>query len=324
MGDQFVHNRPGASREAFAGQRSGSPGLRDLRPAQLVAVLEYAEHAAGITEAAAVPSMLEQLVQVVGADTSTLTRIDLRSGHEVAVLWPATRAQSAALADYPAAGRMHPLRPVLAQQARSGIHRPTPVRISDVLARARWRNSALFATSHRGVDDQMCVLTAVHRHTIELLVVSRFRGSFTDRQVAVFDGAGVHLAAAVHRIGQQLLPAMQVAPTLRRVMTSAAIPRRPGGPGVAAPTARQEQILTLVADGLTDAQIGRRLGVTAATVSKHLTRTYARLGVPNRAAAVGLIGHAPQIAGSQRVFGTQQEPDTQQRIRIPQVLRTRS
>ena len=81
--------------------------------------------------------------------------------------------------------------------------------------------------------------------------------------------------------------------------------------------ARQEQILTLVAAGLTDAQIGRRLGLTAATVSKHLTRTYARLGVPNRAAAVGLVGQTQQLAGPHQVLGTQQLSGTQQ------VLRTR-
>jgi len=298
MVDQFVRALPRDSREAFPLHRSDPPGLRVLRPAQLVAVLEYAERTVGITQPAAVPSMLELLAQVVGADTSTLTRIDLRSGQEVAVLWPAERAESAALAGYPSAARTHPLRPLLAQQARSGINRPTPIRISDVLARTAWRSSVLFATSHQGVDDQMCVLTAVHRHTIELLVVSRFRGSFTDRQVALLDAAGIHLAAAVHRMDQQLLPAMQVSPTLRKVMASVAIPRGSEGPSVVVPTARQEQILTLVAAGLTDAQIGRRLGLTAATVSKHLTRTYARLGVPNRAAAVGLIGQTKQLAGT--------------------------
>ena len=230
MVDQIVRARPRDSRQAFPLHRSDPPGLRVLRPAQLVAVLEYAEHTVGITQPAAVPSMLELLAQVVGADTSTLTRIDLRSGQEVAVLWPAERAESAALAGYPSAARTHPLRPLLAQQARSGINRPTPIRISDVLARTAWRSSVLFATSHQGVDDQMCVLTAVHRHTIELLVVSRFRGSFTDRQVALLDAAGIHLAAAVHRMDQQLLPAMQVSPTLRKVMASVAIPRGSEGP----------------------------------------------------------------------------------------------
>ena len=49
---------------------------------------------------------------------------------------------------------------------------------------------------------------------------------------------------------------------------------------------REQQVLRLVAEGLTDAQVARRLGLSPRTVSKHLERTYARLGVPNRAAAV--------------------------------------
>jgi DNA-binding CsgD family transcriptional regulator len=51
-------------------------------------------------------------------------------------------------------------------------------------------------------------------------------------------------------------------------------------------TMRQWEILRLVAAGLTNGQIGRRLSVSEATVRKHLENTYARLGVTNRTAAV--------------------------------------
>ncbi len=51
-------------------------------------------------------------------------------------------------------------------------------------------------------------------------------------------------------------------------------------------TLRQWEILRLVAAGLTNGQIGRRLSVSEATVRKHLENTYARLGVTNRTAAV--------------------------------------
>jgi DNA-binding CsgD family transcriptional regulator len=53
---------------------------------------------------------------------------------------------------------------------------------------------------------------------------------------------------------------------------------------------RERQVLTLVADGLTDAQVARRLGIRPATVSRHLHRVYTRYGVANRAAAVRLLG----------------------------------
>ena len=52
-------------------------------------------------------------------------------------------------------------------------------------------------------------------------------------------------------------------------------------------TARQRQILALAAEGLTDTQIGERLGIAAATVNKHLESVYDRLEVHNRTAAAG-------------------------------------
>lgn len=52
-------------------------------------------------------------------------------------------------------------------------------------------------------------------------------------------------------------------------------------------TTRQREILALAAEGLTDPQIGERLGIAAATVNKHLESVYDRLEVHNRTAAAG-------------------------------------
>lgn len=277
---------------------SRAPGRHGLRSADLLAVLQFAEQVVTATEASAVSAMLGRLATLIGADASTLTRLNMATGFEEAVLWPAARAESPLLQRYPEVSRTHPLRPPLAALARAGGRRPTPVRISDVLTRRQWRATALHASSHREIDDQMSTLIAAQRHTIAVVAVNRHRGSFTDRQVALLDAAGVHLAAAVQRIGPQLVPAVQLAPTVRQVLAPVAIPPPKADAtrslsaatgSVGRPTARQREILVLVADGLTDAQIGRRLGLTAATVSKHLTRSYARLGVPNRAAAARLI-----------------------------------
>ncbi len=53
-------------------------------------------------------------------------------------------------------------------------------------------------------------------------------------------------------------------------------------------TPRQREILAGAAEGLTDAQIAERLGITAATVNKHLEAVYERLDVHNRTAAAAL------------------------------------
>jgi DNA-binding CsgD family transcriptional regulator len=50
-------------------------------------------------------------------------------------------------------------------------------------------------------------------------------------------------------------------------------------------TPREEQILFWVAGGKTNAEIGKILGISSATVGKHLEHIYPKLGVENRTAA---------------------------------------
>jgi DNA-binding CsgD family transcriptional regulator len=49
---------------------------------------------------------------------------------------------------------------------------------------------------------------------------------------------------------------------------------------------RQEEVLSLIADGLTDKEIALRLGVGQRTVRTHLERLYAQNGLHNRAGAL--------------------------------------
>lgn len=51
-------------------------------------------------------------------------------------------------------------------------------------------------------------------------------------------------------------------------------------------SAREVQVLALVAKGLTNAEVGRSLHITEATVKTHLLRSFGKLGVSDRTAAV--------------------------------------
>lgn len=62
-------------------------------------------------------------------------------------------------------------------------------------------------------------------------------------------------------------------------------------------TGRQAEIVGLVAEGLTDKQIGRQLGTSVRTVQKNLERAYRRLGVTTRTAAVRCL-YAPPDHGA--------------------------
>jgi DNA-binding CsgD family transcriptional regulator len=123
---------------------------------------------------------------------------------------------------------------------------------------------------NRGYDHQMVLVVPAGGARAQAVVVGRDGRSFTDRDRRLVALVRGHLAAALRRAsgGDGLAP--------------------PGGPPppLSPLSRREEQVLGLVAEGLTDAQVARRLGLSARTVSKHLQRCYRKLGVSNRVSAV--------------------------------------
>jgi DNA-binding NarL/FixJ family response regulator len=55
---------------------------------------------------------------------------------------------------------------------------------------------------------------------------------------------------------------------------------------------RQEEILRLVAEGLSNAEIARRLYLSESTIKQHLRKAYKTLGVESRIEAVSVLGKA--------------------------------
>lgn len=82
------------------------------------------------------------------------------------------------------------------------------------------------------------------------------------------------------------------------VLTEAA-PARVGDAGSVAPaeplTAREAQVLALLAEGLVNKQIAARLGISRHTVKTHLAALFHKLGVSTRAEAVGAGARAGLI-----------------------------
>ena len=104
------------------------------------------------------------------------------------------------------------------------------------------------------------------------------------------DASAEQIEAAIHAVhaGQTHLdPAVQerlVSAVLSRA-PAAAVPGRgqkpPGGL-----TAREAEVLTLLAAGLSNAEIGKRLYLSNATVKTHINRIFAKTGARDRAQAV--------------------------------------
>jgi DNA-binding CsgD family transcriptional regulator len=213
----------------------------------------------------------------------------------VAVFHPADRANADELQEYPEAGPSHPLRRPLGlahpsrPPARAGRRPPPALRISDVLAPRAWASHPLRSHSHRTVSDQLAMVVSASARTAQVVTLSRSRGTFDDDQRDVLTQAGPHLRHALARCTPDGLVAWQLSPAPGLVPLHSAPGLLQLTAAVPALTTREREVLTLVANGLSDAQIGRRLGITSATVSKHLQRIYRRHGLANRAAAAALV-----------------------------------
>ncbi|MEU9481426.1 response regulator transcription factor [Streptomyces sp. NPDC048191] len=72
--------------------------------------------------------------------------------------------------------------------------------------------------------------------------------------------------------------------------------RAPRQPGAEPLSAREREVLALVAKGTSNREIARELFISEATVKTHLTHLYAKLGVNDRAAAVA-VGYDRGILG---------------------------
>jgi DNA-binding NarL/FixJ family response regulator len=77
-------------------------------------------------------------------------------------------------------------------------------------------------------------------------------------------------------------PTGQLLDAIRRAATGELTFRRRAGGSAPALTARELEVIHLVADGLSNDEIGGRLGVTAKTIEGHLGRIFVRTGVRSR------------------------------------------
>jgi DNA-binding CsgD family transcriptional regulator len=76
-----------------------------------------------------------------------------------------------------------------------------------------------------------------------------------------------------------------VEPDLDCAVTEHAIPLNASRPPVARLSAREREVLTALADGLTNRQLANRLFISERTANRHLSNIYTKLGVRNRTAA---------------------------------------
>jgi DNA-binding CsgD family transcriptional regulator len=145
-------------------------------------------------------------------------------------------------------------------------------RFSDVLSLRQFHRLDLHAEICRplGINHVMKVFFAVGETGTGYLVLDSQRRAFSDRDRAVLDVLAPHLALVrqrCHRLAD---------PSLETLAATALL------------SAREGEILRLVASGMTNREIAACLFVAPGTVRKHLDNIYAKLGVRSRAQAVAV------------------------------------
>jgi DNA-binding CsgD family transcriptional regulator len=140
---------------------------------------------------------------------------------------------------------------------------PEPLRLSDVVSRVRLRKSAFYAAVMRplGREHELKVwLPAPRGHARYFELVRPPGPDFDERDRSLLALLRPHLA--------QLRSRWE---------------RRPHLPSL---TERELDVLSLVAQGLTNREISRQLFISPATVRTHLEHIYDKLGVRSRAGSV--------------------------------------
>jgi DNA-binding CsgD family transcriptional regulator len=147
----------------------------------------------------------------------------------------------------------------------SGTYGPV-VAVSDVYSASEFRRTWLYHHFFRGrVKHEIGVHLSHPPGELHVVFLCRAGGpDFDARDRRVLELLRPHLDAALQR---RVLPPVELTP-------------------------RETEVLRCVRDGLSNAQVARQLGITEATVEKHLEHVYARTGARSRVQALNLCSGA--------------------------------
>ncbi len=143
------------------------------------------------------------------------------------------------------------------------------------------------------LETDSCAFDSARKHLAEALVLADacqapFERALTLVAISELDIAMGDIAEARRLLAEAraICEPLRARPTVERIaslqegLSEAAKPRNPAGL-----TTREVDVLRLVAQGLTDAEVAERLFLSRRTVGTHLTSIYNKLGVSSRSAA---------------------------------------
>jgi DNA-binding CsgD family transcriptional regulator len=229
--------------------------------------------------------LLPALAAATGAEIAVYHQIALgRELEEYGVPWPDHDSFATVLEPYPAVMHESPL-------IRHFVRHPGPgvIGVSELVSRREWRENAVYRESlrHLGFGDQLALVFSLNDGNGHAITLGRPGRAFSRREGDLLRLVEPHVRAAVRR-SLEAPDAYRVVHTRRQRVRWAVR----SGPAIAAAgtapalTGRELEVLALVAGGLSNQQIGRRLGLAPRTVDKHLENAFGKLGAHSRVEAV--------------------------------------
>jgi DNA-binding CsgD family transcriptional regulator len=164
--------------------------------------------------------------------------------------------------------------PGFAAMARWGTG--APVRVSDTVRIAEFWDTEAYQHMHGFAEGRYPASAVFHAGPRSLVFLGLHR-----RSRDFSDGDLEALALLQQPLARAISYRLAVEATLVRLSELEGPGRRQSD----APTHREAEVLAMVAGGLTNEQIGRRLGITERTVRKHLGAVCDKTGLRSRAAA---------------------------------------
>ncbi|HET8820460.1 MAG TPA: response regulator transcription factor [Thermoleophilaceae bacterium] len=172
--------------------------------------------------------------------------------------------------------------------------------LSSLVARTR-PDVVLIDPQLCGEDDFACIDVIRANHREAKVVFFSMKSNIHHVQAALEAGAAAYIIKTIHPL--DLVGALRQ--TLQRTVFHPRLSKtqQNGNGGTDELTAREREILTAVARGLSNKAIGEEFWVTEQTVKFHLSNVYRKLGVPSRTAAVR-YAHEHGLVGMERERAT--------------------
>ncbi len=250
----------------------------DLKSQDLSAMLDFVAEAGSFPDVASFRvGILDGLRRLVPCDAVGYNEVDTERRTALVIMDPPELLFDEVEESLSRTMSQHP---VIVRNQRGDLR---AYKISDFLSEREFHSLELYNDLYKRIGAEDQISFGLPGKVVIGVAMNRSRRSFSERDRAVLETLRPHLAQALRRTRARERASAML--SLLEQDGDAALEAKLSGLGL---TAREAEVLVLVAAGHTNRQIAGELVISVHTVRKHLERIYAKLGVRTRTAAAAL------------------------------------